>query len=580
MQEGFALHEIIFNENGVPIDYRFLEVNPAFEKITGLKVKDIKNKTVKEVLPGTEDYWIQSYGDVVLNNKSMTFLNYSQELDKYFSVNVYSPAPNHFATIFTDVTFEKKAREKINEELKLFETTINSIGDGVISTDINGNIRIMNRVAEQLTGWSISEAKGRPFQEVFNIINEKTGQKCCDPLEKVIQEGKTIELENHTLLIKKNKDRISIEDSAAPVIDEKGKIKGAVIVFRDNTEKKERLERIEYLSYHDQLTGLYNRHFFEEEVKRLDVQRNLPITIAMLDVNGLKMVNDVFGHEAGDELLIKTAKILKEECRSDDIVSRFGGDEFVVLLPKTSEEQTEMIISRVQKALEKEKNGKYIISVSAGWATKNEDSQDRMEVLAAAEDLMYRKKIVESQEMRIQTINIILENFHKQNPEEKNHSEKVSEICQEIGRKMNLDTQTLLELEIAGFMHDIGKSTVKNELLVKKGKLTESEIEEIKMHSEIGYRILKAADLYSGIAEHILSHHEWWNGKGYPRALSNEGISLAARILAVAEAYQYMIEERTFKEAYTHERAVEELKKWAGTQFDPEIVKLLTYDDN
>lgn len=573
MQEGFALHEVILNEKGEPIDYRFLEVNPAFEKITGLKAEEIKNKRVKEVLPGTEDYWIKSYGEVVLNNKSMTFSNYSRELDKYFSVSVYSPAPNQFATIFTDITIEKKAQEKINEERKLFETTINSIGEGVISTDINGNIKIMNRVAEQLTGWTISEAKGRPFQEVFNIINEKTGQKCYDPLVKVIQEGKTIELENHTLLIKKNKDRISIEDSAAPVIDENGNIKGAVIVFRDNTEKKERLERIEYLSYHDQLTGLYNRHFFEEEVKRLDVQRNLPITIAMLDVNGLKMVNDVFGHEAGDELLIKTAKVLKRECRSDDIISRFGGDEFVVLLPETSYEQTELIISRIQKALEDEKNGKYVVSLSAGWATKTDVSQDKQELLSAAEDSMYRKKIIESQKMRIETIDLILENFHKLNPEEKIHSEKVSEICKDIGRKMNLDTQTLLELEIAGFMHDIGKSTVRNELLVKKGKLTESEIEEIKMHSEIGYRILKAADLYSGIAEHILSHHEWWNGKGYPRALSNEGISLAARILAVAEAYQYMIEERTFKEAYTHERAVEELKKWAGTQFDPEIVK-------
>jgi diguanylate cyclase (GGDEF)-like protein len=293
----------------------------------------------------------------------------------------------------------------------------------------------------------------------------------------------------------------------------------------------------------------------------------------MLDVNGLKMVNDVFGHEAGDDLLKKTAKILKEECRSDDIISRFGGDEFVVLLPKTSYDQAELIISRIQKALEEEKNGKYVISMSAGWATKTDAFQDKQELLAFAEDSMYRKKIIESQKMRIQTIDLILENFHKLNPEEKIHSEKVSEICKEIGRKMKLDTQALLELEVAGYMHDIGKSTVKRDLLYKTGKLTASEIEEIKMHSEIGYRILKAADLYSGIAEHVLSHHEWWNGKGYPRALSSEGISLAARILAVAEAYQYMREERTFKEAYSHEKSVEELKKWAGTQFDPEIVK-------
>lgn len=388
MQEGFALHEIILDAKGEPIDYRFLEINKAFEKITGLKAEDVKNKTIKEVLPGTEEIYLKKYGKVALERKPMTFSNYSKELDKYFNINVYSPSPNQFATIFTDITFEKRYQEKIKAERKFFETTINSIGDGVISTDVEGKIIIMNKVAEKLTGWKVSEAKGKNVKKVFNIIHEKTGEKCEEYFEKVIKEGKLIELQNHTVLIKKSKEQISIEDSASPILDENGKINGAVIVFRDITEKKEKQEKINYLSYHDHLTSLYNRHFFEEQIRRLDVQRNLPLTIAMLDVNGLKMVNDVFGHEAGDQLLRRVAYILRKQSRADDIISRFGGDEFVILLPRTKNKEAGELMNRIKDALNQEKNEKYVISLSMGWATKDDVSQDRKEIFDLAEDLM------------------------------------------------------------------------------------------------------------------------------------------------------------------------------------------------
>ncbi len=575
MQEGFALHEIILDAKGEPIDYRFLEINKAFEKITGLKAEDVKNKTIKEVLPGTEEIYLKKYGKVALERKPMTFSNYSKELDKYFNINVYSPSPNQFATIFTDITFEKRYQEKIKAERKFFETTINSIGDGVISTDVEGKIIIMNKVAEKLTGWKVSEAKGKNVKKVFNIIHEKTGEKCEEYFEKVIKEGKLIELQNHTVLIKKSKEQISIEDSASPILDENGKINGAVIVFRDITEKKEKQEKINYLSYHDHLTSLYNRHFFEEQIRRLDVQRNLPLTIAMLDVNGLKMVNDVFGHEAGDQLLRRVAYILRKQSRADDIISRFGGDEFVILLPRTKNKEAGELMNRIKDALNQEKNEKYVISLSMGWATKDDVSQDRKEIFDLAEDLMYRKKVTESQEMRVQTINLIVKSFHEENPSEKLHSEKVSELCQKIGKKMNLDQETLRELKVAGLLHDIGKCIVDKKILYKSGKLTSNEFEEIRKHAETGYRILKSADLYSSVAEYILSHHEWWNGGGYPRGLSSDDISLAGRILAVAEAYQYMIEERPYKETYSHERAINEIKNWAGTQFDPEIVQYI-----
>ena len=703
MHEGFALHEIILDAQGAPVNYRFLDANLAFERITGLKVESILGRTVLEILPQTEKSWIETYGSVALHGKNLTFSNYSAALDKYFTVNVYCPAPNQFATVFTDITFEKEAQEKIERERKilesiledalsgywdwnlvtnqeylspsfksmfgysddevenspeswqkliyqedlpsvleqfdshiesrgavpfynevryhhkngrtvwvicsgrvvqwdgekplrmvgchinitgikeleallreersLFKTTLHSIGDGVISTDMNGRVDIMNGVAEELTGWSQREAKGRRFEEIFHVIHEFTRRPCDNPVEKVFEKEETIELENHALLIKKRGEEVPIEDSAAPIRDEKGSIKGVVVVFRDCTEKKEKQQKIEFLSYHDQLTGLYNRHFFEAELKRLDTDRNLPFTIAMIDVNGLKLTNDAFGHEAGDQLLQRVAQVLKQECRTDDIISRVGGDEFVVLLPKTSHREAELIMKRIYDSIDLQQIDKVVVSVSIGWDTKEKPEQDIKEVFAKAEDFMYRKKITESQTMRNKTIKLIMQTLRDANSWEETHSERVSIISRQIGEAMGLDEEMLGELELSGLMHDIGKVTVSKTILEKPANLTMEEFNEIKRHPEVSYHILKSADVYTRLAEHVLSHHERWDGTGYPRGLSGQEIPLASRIIAVAEAYEAMTGDRTYRDISSHEQAMEELKRCAGTQFDPEIIQ-------
>lgn len=462
--------------------------------------------------------------------------------------------------------------EMLELEKELFSTTLKSIGDGVISTDQNGNIVIMNTVSEELTGWKQEEAMGKPFEDVFNIVNEFTRKKCVSPVTRALQLKKVVLLENHTILITKSGNEISIEDSAAPITDKNGLVIGTVLVFRDATEKKERQEKIEYLSYHDQLTGLYNRHFFEEELKRIDVERNLPLSIAMIDVNGLKLTNDAFGHESGDLLLKSVSNVLKGECRADDIISRIGGDEFVLLLPKTNHAETELIVKRIYKEIESQKINNIILSVSIGWETKINPLEEIKEVYSKAEDYMYRKKITESQSMRNQTIKVIMHTLHEANSREKIHSERVSKLCRTIGETMKMEEEVLKELEITGLMHDIGKIAINNNILNKPGKLTEAEYEEIKRHPEISYHILKSADVYTRLADYVLSHHERWDGKGYPRGLSGEEIPFVARIITVADAYEAMTANRPYKEALSHESAMEELKRCAGTQFDPAIV--------
>jgi len=172
------------------------------------------------------------------------------------------------------------------------------------------------------------------------------------------------------------------------------------LVFRDVTDKRANLRNIEYLSYHDGLTGLYNRRFYEEELKRIDTARNLPMTIVMGDVNGLKLINDSFGHIIGDELLKKVAIAIKKGCRADDIIARLGGDEFIVLLPHTDVTETEIIINRIKSILSKEKVKELEISISFGYGIKEDVTTTIQEVFKIAEDNMYKNKFSESSSMR------------------------------------------------------------------------------------------------------------------------------------------------------------------------------------
>ncbi len=335
----------------------------------------------------------------------------------------------------------------------------------------------------------------------------------------------------------------------------------------------EREKEILYLGNHDFLTGLYNRRFFEDELKRLDTERNLPLTIIMGDVNGLKLINDSFGHAIGDELLIKLSQVLKKSFRADDIIARVGGDEFMFLLPQTSGIKAEILIDRVKKSLINEKVGNSEVSISFGFEVKTQPEQNTSEILMEAENKMYRQKIYESASMRSNTIEMIMNALYEKNTREMLHSRRVSEICEAIAIKIRLTKDEVKRLRITGLMHDIGKIGIDEKILNSDQKLTNSEWLEVKKHPDIGFRILSASNEFSGIAEDVLQHHERWDGKGYPKGLKNVEISLNARIIAIADTYDAMISDRAYRKAFTKDQAIHEIERCSGTQFDPILVK-------
>lgn len=474
----------------------------------------------------------------------------------------------------SDITELKQMSKEIFDEKERFKMTLTSIGDGVISTDEKGNIKLMNKVAERLTGWNREKAFGKPFEEIFNIVNEITGEKCESPIQKVINSSKIVELPSHTMLISKSGAEIPIENSAAPIKDESGSINGVVLVFKDVTEEREKQKEILYLSYHDQLTGLYNRRFYEEELKRLDTKLNLPLTVVMADVNGLKLINDSLGHAIGDKLLKKVAEVLLQGCGTDGIVARLGGDEFIILLPKTDDFETEQIVKRITALASKEKVDSFDISISFGYETKKNEEEEIQEILKKSEDYMYRKKLMGRQSVRGKTIDAIITTLHEKNKREEQHSHRVSSLCKSMGEALNLSEGEIEELKTVGLLHDIGKIAIDENILNKPGRLTDVERKEIMGHPEIGYRILSTVNDMTDIAGFVLCHHERWDGKGYPKGLKGEEIPFVSRIIAITDAYDAMTSERSYRSALPEEVALNELQINAGIQFDPELVKV------
>jgi len=347
------------------------------------------------------------------------------------------------------------------------------------------------------------------------------------------------------------------------------------LLLRGLLKKVEKSEKDNlYLSYYDVLTGLYNRRYYEMEVKRLDTEKNLPISVIMADVNGLKIINDAFGHQLGDQLLKKAGDTIRSICRTEDVLARWGGDEFVILLPKTTYEEAEKVVDQIKEICCQESIDMFHVSMSLGWDTKVSMDVDFAEILKNAEDDMYKHKIIHNEGLRGKLINTIIKTLYEKNPREERHSERVGEVAQKIGAAIGFSETEIGKLKLIGHLHDIGKIAIEDGILNKEGRLTEKEKVEIQRHPDVGYRILSATSEMMDLADCVLAHHERWDGKGYPRGLSGEQIPIEARIIALADSYDAMSSERPYRKALNEEVILYEIRKNAGYQFDPDIAKI------
>ena len=237
MNEGVCLHEVIYDSDKKPVDYRIIDVNRAYEKITSIRKEDAVNKNASDVYGTGEAPFLEIYARVAETGVPDSFEVYWPPMKKHFIISIFSPEKGQFGTVFMDITRQKKQEYDLRESKERLSTTLNSIGDGVIATDKDGNIRHMNPVAEELTGWRMSEVNNQPLNKYFKIINQETGNNVENPVFKVIREGKVVGLANHTILISKDGTQYNIDDSASPIKNGEGELIGVVLIFRDITEK-------------------------------------------------------------------------------------------------------------------------------------------------------------------------------------------------------------------------------------------------------------------------------------------------------------------------------------------------------
>ena len=368
----------------------------------------------------------------------------------------------------------------------------------------------------------------------------------------------------------RNGKKIPLEVSVNMWESEKGSF--ITLIVRDIADRKSTEEKLKYLSFHDNLTGLYNRSYFDEELQRLNTTRQLPLSIIIGDIDGFKLVNDAFGYKEGDRLLKKLSIVLKDSCRSEDMLARWGGDEFVILLPGTDVQGVHEIIARIEKKSREINSGEIPLNISLGFATKNRPEQGIDAVIKEAENSMKQKKLLQSKKVSNSIIASIEKRLKERSPVSIQDSERVKKLAIDFGKALKLSRGELDKLALLADFYDIGKVAIKANILKKNSKLAENEWQLMRMHPEIGYRIAKASPQLSQISDAILYHHENWDGSGYPYHIKGNRIPLISRIIAVVVAFDVMAYGRNYKTAIDREEALKELKKNSRIQFDPGIV--------
>ncbi|MCF7925943.1 MAG: diguanylate cyclase [Candidatus Izimaplasma sp.] len=422
---------------------------------------------------------------------------------------------------------------------------------------------------EALTGYSKEDIIKNKRVTYESIIHPDYRAYVRQNWEKAIsnQERSVTEYE----IVRKDGKRVWVWEQGASICnkDQREYIEGFIADI--NTRKKAEKD-LAYLSYHDPLTGLYNRRFIETELKRLAHSRHLPISIIMADINNLKFVNDAFGHNQGDKLIKITAQKMKQSIRGHELIARTGGDEFIIVLEKTSLENAKIIIDRIKTNLKQDNDMHPSVALGYACQTKPEESLDQIRI--KAENKMYESKRKNKPKIENQSINFVMGVLFEKKPMEESHAKNVKQYAKQLAMASGLPDDEIELAEMAGYLHDIGK-VVLEDLDLDSEKLFQSEdLKKIQKHPLDGHRILSCLTEYKKISNIVLYHHEHIDGGGYPHHLKKDKIPYLSRVLAICEVYDVLTNPDSYRPTLSKKEALDVLKKDADKQFDKELVEI------
>ena len=475
--------------------------------------------------------------------------------------------------------------------------------DGILILDSQtGRIIDANPFMAELLGYSHDEFLGKELWEIGLLRDKQTSQEAFQKL----QQESCIRYENLPLE-NRNGERREVE-FVSNLYRENGH---AVIQcnIRDNTDRKAAEREAEAVrgrvlaeavsrADHDPLTGLFNHRAFykrlEEETVRAS-REALSLAVVVLDLDNFKFFNDVYGHAVGDEVLRSVAERLRAVCRPYDVVARFGGDEFALLLVGIGSATHAEIAARLRgqtgdlSFLPEGHDAAIPVTLSVGVALFPDQSLERMEVVHLADTRLLRAKTggaADSEAEGVRTVTLhgvegfslldaLVTAVDNKDRYTRHHSEEVLTYSLLIAGELGLSQAEQRTLGVAALLHDVGKIGVPDAILRKPGKLSDAEFEAVKRHPQMGAIIVSAVPGLSDTLDAVRHHHERWDGQGYPDGLRAEGTPLLARVMAVADAFSAMTADRPYRKGLAQEAAVTLLREGAGTQWDVECVAAL-----
>lgn len=581
--EDKTLFQSIFKSTGVAMvvadeDATILLVNPEFEKLSGYSKKDLEGQKkwtdffVNGDLSKHGEY--QSFiagqaqkGKASKNHESKR-INVSGKTKTVFTLKNSLAGTTKKVISFIDITRAIGEKEKTRISEEKYRSLIESTDDSVYMIDADCRYLFVNgKVLERL---NVTEKKiiGKRYRNFHDLDDT---MEFSGYVKKVFETGTSYRYEYKN----RREERYTLR-TLNPIIGENSeKIKCIAVISKDITDLKKTEERLKYLSLHDALTGLYNRAYFEEEIRRLDNSRFELVGLIVCDIDGLKLINDSLGHNKGDDLLIAASKVIRESFREGDVVARVGGDEFAILLPNSPRSKVENICQRIKRAVQtyNRKNTVLSLSIATGFAIRSGPNQSMAELFREADNNMYKEKLYSSQTARNVIVKNLINTVELKGLSNKRSLERFQGLVVSLARAVGMTEERIKNLSLLAQFHDIGNVSINDGLLRKPGELTSEEFTEIQKHSDIGHRIAQSAPDLVHISDYILKHHEWWNGNGYPLGLKGEAIPLESRIIAVVDAYDAMTHARPHHSPMSKREVIKELNKCAGTQFDPDLVE-------
>lgn len=527
-------------------------INEGFADIPASQLSAIRTKWFGNQ-PGGFDYWTELFvglGALVL--AVLIFIAWTYMLRKKVKSHTKSLS---------------KALDRLQSEQTKLQALVGSMPDLIYIIDQDGF------VLECLSSGSTADDLADADKVLHRNLAELFDSRFSDELRKEIQKARIAgQSDSSEFKFRMHGgDKQYYELRFARLYDDK-----VLAVARNITERALATQKIINLSILDKLTNVYNRNHFEQIAGNLKDPLSEQAGLFMVDIDGLKLVNDTLGHGTGDHYLQHIASALKQVFPNPAVISRIGGDEFAIIVKGWDEvkmlDAKDRLIDIV-KDLNK-KGFAIPFSISIGFCTATPTCNTIPDMMKCADDYMYRQKLFHRQSERSKTIQTLSAMLAERDFITQGHSTRMTRLIKKLARKVNFPDSQMPAIELFADFHDIGKIGISDVILFKPGVLDEKEMADMKRHSEIGFRIAEASPDLLPISEWIYKHHENWDGSGYPFGLRGEEIPLACRILTIVDAYDAMTNDRPYRKAMSREDAVTELIRCAGTQFDPDLVAM------